>query len=306
MRRAVAALAALMMVFLFSGCTKEAAALPKVLVIVNSPESENDSRNEDIENAMATIGTKAQILYEHYDLELDLSAQALQYDIIVNLSLAAAQDVISLAKASTDTKFITVVTGDTKAVPENCVGMYFNGTQGGFLAGAAAALTDSTGKLGVVREQYYEDWYEGFLKGAQYIQPQTQIITADIENSSAYEQAKNLFDEGCKVVYCCAKDNMGAADAAKDSGGLLISTGMEMYDYLPDNALTAVFDDSGALAADMLGRVIEDAAQFGIVKEYGLIEGGVLLSDNYQNLTEQIYTEVNRIRTDIITGNIKI
>ncbi len=307
MRRIIAAAAAFIITLSLTACSKEQEPQPKpqVLVLLDSYGQSHENYYESILNAVKVMEGSAEIVYEYYTSQTQLTALAAQNDIVVNFCYDALESLLSTAGSTPETKFLTVVQSDTASVPENCIGMYFDGAQGGFLAGAAAALKSTTDKVGVVTEQYYEKWYEGFCKGVAHVRPQMQIITAYTQNNSAYDEAKRLFEsEGCDVVYCCADDNIGAADAAVECEKFVISTGFELYDYAPDNALYAVLDGASTLMTDMLGKLIADTAQLGVVNDYGIVEGGILLSPYFQNLSEQIYTEINNLKTELIIGNI--
>jgi basic membrane protein A len=101
--------------------------------------------------------------------------------------------------------------------------------QGSFLAGAAAALTTTTGTIGFVGGQQYsqiEAFRAGYEAGAHAVDPDVEVlaryVAADgsgfVRDDLAAEAAAGMYDAGADVVYHAAGvAGLGVFDAARDA-----------------------------------------------------------------------------------------
>ena len=138
MRRIIAAAAAVIIALSLTACSSEKQQQPKpqVLVLLDSYGQSHENYYESILNAVNVMDGSAEIVYEYYTSQTQLSDLAAQNDIVVNFSYDALEPLLSAAGSTPQTNFLTVVQSGTASVPQNCIGMYFDGAQGGFLAGA--------------------------------------------------------------------------------------------------------------------------------------------------------------------------
>ena len=113
--------------------------------------------------------------------------------------------------------------------------------EGGFLAGAAAALTSETETVGFVgavqTAETIDTFRAGFNAGARYINPNIEVISihasanngldAFVNPDAGYQAANMLFDRGADVVFHAASQTGdGVFDAARERS---VSTGRQHW-----------------------------------------------------------------------------
>ncbi len=126
--------------------------------------------------------------------------------------------------------------------------------QGGFLAGALAALTSKTGKVAALCEveslPAMWRYCEGFRVGVRYAEPtmradvlyKSESATSELFKDPAWgqEQALSMLKNGVDVLFAAGGETaLGALEAAASHGALVIGADEDMY-YQMENAEQAL------------------------------------------------------------------
>ena len=171
------------------------------------------------------------------------------YDVIVTIGAGIAEETRSAAGMYPELHFIAVhQPQDAPQQPENLTAVVFREQDGGFLAGAAAALVSQTKRVAAVCESDYIDsvwrYCEGFADGVRKTEPDVQVDVAyrsgspellfrDLEwgRSTAIRQ----IEQGADVVFAVGEATAEAAlVTAADRGALVIGADADLYADVPE------------------------------------------------------------------------
>jgi len=149
------------------------------------------------------------------------------YDVIVTVGFAMKDETAAAAVRFPRLRFIGIDQPLDKP-PPNLAALLFREDQGGFLAGALAAMMTQTGRVGAVCEEEFIDsmrrYCEGFRAGALYIGPATVVDIVYREGPSealfgdrqwGQETALQLVRGGTDILFAAGG---GTADAAVEAG----------------------------------------------------------------------------------------
>jgi basic membrane protein A len=171
------------------------------------------------------------------------------YDILITTGAGIMDAAIPSAEEHPDVLFVAIQPGhDPLRTPKNLVKFEFQEEQGGFLAGAAAAMITRTHRVAAVCEaryiDYIERYCEGFGAGAKFVDNGTQadIVYRQGADESLFRDpawgaatAAQLVEDGADVVFAAGETTAEAAliEAAK-RGALVIGAQADLFEETPD------------------------------------------------------------------------
>jgi basic membrane protein A len=195
------------------------------------------------------------------------------YDLIVTVGLSMEEDTRLAADEWPGVAFIGVdqPQGELRA---NLATITFPEDQGGFLAGALAALTTSTGKVAALCEvqSLPSMWRycEGFRVGAQYAVPglRARVLykgegaTSELFQDPKWgsEQALFMLDGGVDTLFAAGGETARAAlETAASHGAYVIGTEDDMYYQLEnaDFALSSAMKQAGKSVYTVIRLLME-------------------------------------------------
>jgi basic membrane protein A and related proteins len=244
------------------------------------------------------------------------------YDMIIGVGFAFAEAMGSVTSDFPDTTFAIV--DDASVEAPNLTSLVFAEEQGSFLVGAAAALTSETGQLGFiggVEVDLIKKFEAGFVAGATHADP---AATVDVKYISQPPDFSG-FNDPAKGKEIALGQYSGGADvvyhAAGGSGGGLFEAALETGDVWAigvdsDQYLTAEEAVQGTILTSMLKRV--DVAVFEAIKAFseGSLEPGAQTFDLSNDgvgyatsgdfLSEEIITQLEELKTQIVDGEIEV
>ncbi len=171
------------------------------------------------------------------------------YDLIVTVGISMDEDTRLAADGWPGAAFIGVDQPQAESRP-NLAGLVFPEDQGGFLAGALAALTTKTGKVAALCEveSIPSMWRycEGFRVGVRYANPDLRArvlykeegATGELFNDFAWGEKQALFmlDGGVDILFAAGGETArGALETAAARGVFVIGAEEDMF-YQLDNA----------------------------------------------------------------------
>ena len=247
------------------------------------------------------------------------------YDLVAAIGFAFSPGIDDIAADYSDVNF-TVVDGFAADAP-NVSNLNFKAEEGSFLVGAAAALKSETGTIGFLGGQQgtglIEAFQAGFEAGAREVNPDIEILVEYIGDSTAAFNdptrgealSAAMYDDGADVVYHAAGAS-GAGLFRASAAAQKWSIGVDS-----DQSLTASPEQRQWILTSMLKRV--DTAVYDVIEQvasdnfqsgtqiFGLAEDGVgyavnEYNDNEELLSQDIQAELERLKQEIIDGNIKV
>jgi basic membrane protein A len=171
------------------------------------------------------------------------------YDIVVTTGAGIMDATIASANLHPDALFVAIQPGhEPLGTPKNLVKFEFKEEQGGFLAGAAAAMITRTHRVAAVCESrfidYIERYCEGFAAGAKFVNEETEadIVYHDGPDESLFHDtawgtamAAQVVEDGADVVFAVGETTAQAAliEAAK-RGALVIGAQVDLIEENPE------------------------------------------------------------------------
>lgn len=202
----------------------------------------------------------------------------------------------------------------------------FKQNESSFMGGALAAMiTERKGfpmvntqkVVGFVGGEDYSvirDFLIGFKQGVHYIDPQIKVLTGYVGGwdnpATAKEIALDQFHRGADVIFQVAGGSgLGVINAAQQAGFWAIGVDSPQGYLAPHHIIGSVVKNVGNTVFDMIKAKIDGTYKSGVVYTYGIANNGVGLSyskEMLHNVPADIIQKLIQLRTDIITGKIKV
>lgn len=186
----------------------------------------------------------------------------------------------------------------------------------GFLGGVVAALvteTDRVAYLGGMEIPPIILGADGFLAGARYINPDIDVLvtySGDFNDAGIAKEILYSFnDEQADIVMLAAgMANLGAAEAASETGVMIIGTNTDQYEIAPDAVITSAIADYPR-AFLLLAQSVLEGSWEADSKVMGISEGVVDLApyhDFEDDIDEATKQQIEEIKESIASGEIII
>lgn len=283
----------------------------------------NDMSYGGIRKAQQEFNFKLIILEPHKDGESnmeDFTKLIEQSDILILVGAQHADMVKKAAPKYPNKKFII------SEVPleglSNVSSAFFEQGEGSFLAGALAALTSESGKIGYIGATPVppvKKFEQGYVDGAKYAVPNIEIEVTYLSplgdfsgfNAPAkgYNEAMSQYKNGVDVIFTVAGlTGNGIIEAARRSGKYAIGVDSDQDSLAKGFVLTSMIKKLDVAAYNELKAVMLDKFEPGATS-YGLKENGVGLSEmkyTRDKIPAVTLKKVDEIRNKIINGEIKV
>lgn len=196
--------------------------------------------------------------------------------------------------------------------------------EGSFLAGALAAEMSESGIvsfLGGAVNVVINDFLVGYIEGAQYINPDIQVLVSFIGNFEDSAAGKELalaqYQNGSDVGFNVAGGGgLGQIDAAYETGNLAIGVDSDQAllfaESSPEKAeviMTSMLKNVDVSLALAFDQYMEGVLPFGTMEVFGVAADTVGLAKNqyYENIVpEDTREKIEEIRNSIIAGEISV
>jgi basic membrane protein A len=151
----------------------------------------------------------------------------------------------------------------------------------------------------------------GFKAGAEKTNSGVKVIHAFVGDWNdvvkGKELVKSMVKEGADVIYTqSGQVNVGAIEAAAESGILAIGSIVDMHDIAPDTVVSSAVAPPGAMVSNMIEMFINGTLE-GKLYEMGIKDGVEDLAPyhNFEDkLPQEVKDQIQEIRQDIIDGKI--
>lgn len=249
--------------------------------------------------------------------------KGMKCDAIFVVGFNNAESVKDLALQYADQKFVVI---DAVVDRKNVRSLVYREDQGAFLVGAIAAMKSKTHQVGFVggmEVPLIKRFETAYVAGAKYKDPQASVVvgfvglTIDAWNNptKAQEIAMSQYEHGADVIFQAAGGSgFGVFNAVEKINGkgkakkYAIGCDTNQNGIKPGLILTSMVKGIETSTLDSIEDVVKGRFTAG-VKEYNLGNQGVdwVLDDNNRNLfSAKDLKEINRIKTEIISGKIYV
>ncbi|HHY50711.1 MAG TPA: BMP family ABC transporter substrate-binding protein [Alphaproteobacteria bacterium] len=248
------------------------------------------------------------------------------YDVVIAGTFEMIGFVTELAPQYPDVKFLTFDTTPDFSQCEcsNVLGIMYQTSSAGYLAGWAAAKMSQSGVLGTIIGADFPtvtDFKVGFDQGAKAANPDIQILNANadtfIDPAKGKEIALAQIGQGADIIFPIAGGTgIGALQAVKDSGKLAVGVDSDQAEIFaptdPAQAeviFTSVEKKVGQSLYLALKGIIDGTQEMGKSVLLGLSDGAVGISKNeyYKKLVPaEVQAEVEDLEKRIIAGEIVV
>lgn len=281
-------------------------------------ESFNDSMYDGCKLAMeADKSITVQVVeptevaeFEGHYMEL---AKTGEYDLIIGSGFDGVEAVTKVSGLFPEQKFM-FVDGDCGDLP-NVTSVTFRDNEKAFLLGYMAAKKTTTGKLGFVGGMDIPSinmFAAGFEAGAAYadknVTVERKYVGAWNDTSTGKELALALYDGGCDIVYAAAGGSgLGVFTAAQEKNAYVIGADTNQCKIDPDHVLVSGIRTLNYIIRDGIldakaGKLVPGS------QSAGLKENGVdyVREGSNVEVSDEIIAEVDKVKQDIIDGNIEV
>lgn len=341
-KRIVSLVLALMMCLaIFAGCGEKPAGpttgddekVYRIAVLLSGYRGDgayNDYIYQGVVNAEKDLPVEIKFLEttEAADWESNLIAMASDgYDLVVGASNQYQDIIQKQAPNFPDVKFAMI---DGSVDLDNVVSVSFSFADGGFLAGAAAAILANSAKvpgitgsktvgfIGAMEIPILQEFYNGYEAGVHYIDPDIKVLCAYAGSFGDPLKGKELayaqFEQGADVmVQSAAGTGNGVMEVALEKNKFVI--GLDVFEqgtYL-DTMMTNVYRHIDEALYNVIKSVVDGTYQGGTHIVHEASSGLVSLYkwDNFKRILgdkfpEELETRINELQQKFIDGEIVV
>lgn len=238
------------------------------------------------------------------------------YDLVVGVGFLMKDSVETVAKEHPNVKFAII---DEVIDAENVTSLVFAEDEGSFLVGALAAMmtkTNTIGFVGGMEVPLIQKFENGYVQGAQYINPDIKITTLYTSGPNPFndpvrgkENAIAEYNQGADVIFHAAGGTgTGVIEGAKAMGIFAIGVDSNQDYVAPGTVLTSMIKNVDQAVFATVKDVKEGTFKSG-VNRFGVANNGVGTSQ-FEYTKDIIGAEkiekIAEIRQGIIDGSIKL
>lgn len=250
------------------------------------------------------------------------------YDVVIAGTFEMIDYVAEIAPQYPDEKFITFDTTPdfSKCECKNVLGVMYQTSSAGYLAGYAAAKLSKSGILGTIIGADFPtvtDFKVGFDQGAKAANPNVQILNTNadtfVDPAKGKEIALAQMGQGADIIFPIAGGTgLGSLQAVKEAGGGKLAVGV-------DSDQAAIFQATDPAQAEViftsvekkvgqslylaLKGTIDGTQEYGKSVLLGLADGAVGISKNdiYKKIVPaDLQAEVDALEAKIGSGEIVV
>ncbi len=235
------------------------------------------------------------------------------YDLVFAHMFVYSKAAARVAKVFPKTKFL-VIHGNVKN-STNLVSYHTVTQDGGFMAGALAALVSKTGKIGALGGRPIPpiaNAIAGYVGGAKTVRPGIKVVvdyTGDFNNATlAREKALAMISQGVDVlIQEVPPAGVAALQAAQEKGVLAIGFILDQHAIAPKAVISSVKIDFDLVYDKISALVKNDRWKGGFIR-MGLPQKVIGLAPYHglaHRVTPDIQARLDKIRADLASGKIK-
>lgn len=336
-KRLTLAMALLLVVVMLFGCQNDGALnsddkgrdVAKVGIVSSSSGFGDGAFNDLALKGLDKAKSDLNISYDKVqiktvgDIELSLRDMATtgDYDLIIGLTYESIEAMKTIASEFPEQKFALV---DASMDASNVACYLTKDEEGSYLVGVAAALmkknfdeygladTDKVGFIGGKDLPNIRVFHSGYAAGVKSVDKNTDVVTDFVGSfkdvTSAKEIAISMHRQGADTIYHAAgMSGNGLFQASKENNAKAFGVNINQNSVEPTVVAGSMIKNVDVEVFTAIQSVVDDKFQAGVIK-LGLAENGVgLVTEGSQiELGEEILSEIDKCKEDIISGKIKV
>lgn len=279
----------------------------------------NDMMLEGFERAKKDFGIEYQVIQPRSISEFKstlVRAAQMGFDLIIGSSFDMVEPMQEAAKLYPKQDFCLIDVGYDVLGP-NIMSTVTKDWEGSFLVGAIAASLTKTGTIGFVGGKdipIIHRFFIGYYYGAKMVNPNVKILESYsgtfTDPATGKEYTLALINKGSDINYAVAgATSAGVIDAAKETKTFAIGVDSNQNYLAPGYVLTSMMKRIDNQAYDAIKAKLDGTFKGGVVKVYGLKEGGVdYAMDQYNKglIPDSVIKKVEELRAKVISGEIVV
>lgn len=237
------------------------------------------------------------------------------YDLIIAIGYGNATPLNDVASRYPNSRFAII---DYVVEGDNIWSATYREYEGDYIVGVLAGLVTRTQMVGFIGggvTPVVKRIEAGFAQGVKSVDSAIGFISDYVgefdDPATGRILAETQYTLGADVIYQVAgRCGLGAIETAKEMNKLIISTGADHSDLAPNSVLTSRIKDVGRAVFEIVEMVMEDRFEGGVVKSYGLDNGGLRMAsirpEMFELVTRSIQKIMQDLESDMVNGNIQV
>lgn len=244
------------------------------------------------------------------------------FDVVFGIGFLMEGAVAEIAAQQSDAQIAII---DAVVEADNVASVLFKEQEGAFLAGVAAALMSETGKVGFVGGMdipVIERFEAGFLAGVEAANPDVEV---DVQYTGAFDKAElgkttanRMYQGGADIIFHAAGGTGNGVfteakerkEADADANVWVIGVDSDQYDegQVGDAniTLTSVLKRVDNAVYNISEQAMNGEFPGGETVVYGLSDDGIDLADSRGAIPEDIMTQIEEFKQQIVDGEITV
>lgn len=287
-------------------------------------KSRNDFAYEGLMRAKKDFGIEFKEIIQKVSIldaedQIKFLAKSGKYDLIIGIPHETQMAIRNMAREYPEQKFAVAYERLDSKIP-NVATILFREEEGGFLAGALAAMmnkTYSVGFIGSTETENVKKYETGFKQGAKYINKNIVTVSSYIDGENPYFDiplGKKKAEEMIKkyktgvIFHDASGSGIGVLNAAQENKIFAVSSEQNEDKLAPGTVLTSVMTDLSTPVYTIVKSVVNGNFQG---KEYyfGLSENAIKTTDftyTKNTIGKEKLQKLEEIKEMIRSGKIKV
>ena len=322
MKKILALVLALCMIFALAACGSKPAAAPaaaakvKVGMVTDvggvNDKSFNQTSWEGLQ-ALAAEDSSFEVNYLESKTDADYQTNINTfidegYDLVICVGYMLADATRAAAEANPDQKFAIIDDASCADLP-NVACLMFAQEQASYLVGLVAGSVTESKTVGYVQGMVSDSmnlFGIGYITGVLEACPDATVLQYNANNfgdsAGGSTAAKDMITKGADVIYHAAGGTgMGVIEACNEEGIWAIGVDTDQSILAPDHVITSAMKRVDVASQD-ISKAVKDGSYTAGVHTYDLSNGGVDLAPTRDHIPADVLEKVEAAKKAIIAG----
>ena len=326
MKKILALVLALCMIFALAACGSKPAAAPAAAAKVKigmvtdvggvNDKSFNQTSWEGLQ-ALAAEDSSFEVNYLESKTDADYQTNINTfidegYDLVICVGYMLADATRAAAEANPNQKFAIIDDASCADLP-NVACLMFAQEQASYLVGLVAGSVTESKTVGYVQGMVSDSmnlFGIGYITGVLEACPDATVLQYNANNfgdsAGGSTAAKDMITKGADVIYHAAGGTgMGVIEACNEEGIWAIGVDTDQSNLAPDHVITSAMKRVDVACQD-ISKAVADGSFASGTHMYDLSNGGVDLAPTRDHIPADVLAVVEQAKADIIAGKITV
>ena len=234
------------------------------------------------------------------------------YDLIICVGYMLADATRQAAEANPEQKF-AIIDDATNADLENVACLTFAQEQCSYLVGLVAGYMTKSNVVGYIQGMVSDTmnlFGVGYITGVLEACPDATVLQYNANNfgdiAGGNTAAKDMITKGADVIYHAAGGTgMGVIEACNEEGIWAIGVDTDQSNLAPDHVITSAMKRVDVACQD-ISKAVADGSFTSGTHLYDLSNGGVDLAPTRDHIPADVLEVVEQAKADIIAGKVVV